>query len=66
MDPAQAQLMLSMLLGPIVADGKVTGDELQTLRTAVLSFGIAPDPEAADAWIRELIAREHPGVWFEE
>lgn len=65
-DPVQAQMMLSFLLGPIVADGKITVDELQTLRTAVLSFGIADSAETANQWVRDLIDREHPGVWFEE
>jgi protein-L-isoaspartate(D-aspartate) O-methyltransferase len=64
-DPAQAQMMFTIMLGPIVADGKITAEELSVLRNAAVQFGLAADPAAAEAWIRELVAREQPGVWFE-
>jgi len=65
-DPVHAQALLGPMLALVVADGKVTTDELAQLRLTMVSFGLAPDPEAAEAMVREIIAREHPGVWFEE
>jgi protein-L-isoaspartate(D-aspartate) O-methyltransferase len=65
-DPAHAQALMGPMLALVVADGKVTADELAQLRLTMVSFGLAPDPEAAEAMVREIIAREHPGVWFEE
>lgn len=63
---ALAQELLDELMVMIVADGKITRDELEHLTASMLKHGLARTSEEAAEHIHRLVEQKHPGVYFAE